>query len=114
MFQPDVRNRNMLFTAMTRAKGWVRVSGIGDGAKRCVRELKKAKEHYPSLVFTFPGPEELKVMHRDLAEAADRKLKARRLVEQLQDEFSDEEIAEIMKDRKRQKGETHKKPRRKG
>lgn len=114
MFRPDVRKRNMLFTAMTRAKGWVRVSGTGDGAKRCIQELHKAKENYPSLVFTFPGPEELKVMKRDLAEAADRKLKARRLIEQLQDEFSDDEIAEIMKDTKRKKSETQRKPRRKG
>lgn len=113
MYHPDVRKRNMLFTAITRAKGWVRLSGTGEGAKRCIKELERAKANYPSLVFTFPGPEELKVMKRDLAEAADRKLKARRLIEQLQDEFSDDEIAEIMKDTKRKKSGTPKRPRRK-
>jgi superfamily I DNA and RNA helicase len=98
MFRPDVRKRNMLFTAMTRAKGWVRLSGIGDGAVRCIAELKKAKQHFPSLVFTYPGPEELKVMQRDLAEAADRKLKARRLIEQLREDYTEEEIEELLKE----------------
>ena len=42
--------------------------------------------------------EELKVMKRDLAESADRKLKARRLLDELRDELSDEEIAKLMEE----------------
>jgi superfamily I DNA and RNA helicase len=109
MHTPDVRRRNMLFTAMTRAKGWVRISGTGDGAKRCIGELKNAKEHYPTLVFKYPGPEELKIMERDLAETADKKLKARRLIEQLQEDFSDEEIEEILQERRKRRGSRHRK-----
>ena len=115
MFRPDVRKRNMLFTAMTRAKGWVRLSGVGDGAARCIAELSKAKEHFPSLVFTYPGPEELKVMKRDLAEAADRKLKARRLIEQLQEDYSEEEIEEMLRETSKKKSRKKARtPRRKG
>ena len=109
MYNPDVRRRNMLFTAMTRAKGWVRLSGMGEGAERCAVELQRAKEHYPALVFKYPGPEELKIMKRDLAEAADKKLKARRLLEQLQEDFTDEEIQQIMKEAKGRRP-THSKP----
>jgi superfamily I DNA and RNA helicase len=100
MFRPDVRKRNMLFTAMTRAKGWVRVSGVGSGAARCQQEIEKAKEHFPNLVFEYPGPEQLKIMKRDLASIADKRLRARRLVEQLQQEFSDDEINALLNETK--------------
>lgn len=113
MFHADVRKRNMLFTAMTRAKGWVRVSGLGDQAKKCVAELKKAKENFPYIIFKYPGPDELKVMKRDLEESADRKLKARRMLEQLQDDFSPDELAQILKEMKKSSSPT-KKTRRKG
>ncbi len=112
MSSPDVRRRNMLFTAMTRAKGWVRVSGVGDGAKQCMAELKQAKENFPTLVFKYPGPKELKIMKRDLAEAADKKLKLRRLIDQLREEnLSEEEIEEILKETKRASGSRRRKPR---
>ncbi len=97
MHYPDVRKRNMLFTAMTRAKGWVRVSGVGEGADRFVTELAQAKANFPNLKFRFPSSKELKMMRRDLAEAADKKLRTRRLIEQLQEELSPEEIAEAVK-----------------
>ena len=46
-------------------------------------------------------------MKRDLAEAADHKLKKRRLMEQLQEECTEEEIEELLK-------ELRKKERKKG
>ena len=111
MYTPDVRKRNMLFTAMTRAKGWVRVSGVGDGANRCLLEINEALKHFPQLVFRFPGPNELKLMQRDLAEASDRKLRTRRLLEQLKEELSDGEIAEALKELE---GESRRSQRKKG
>ena len=96
LINPDVRRRNMLFTAMTRAKGWIRMSGIGVGAIRCIKEMKDAKENFPSLVFDFPGPHDLQVMKRDLAEAADKKMKARRLIDQLKEDLSDDEINKLL------------------
>jgi len=96
MYQADVRKRNMLFTAMTRAKGWVRVSGIGENASIFKEELNKAKLHFPNLEFKYPGPAQLKIMHRDLAAAADKRLRARRMIEQLQQEFTEQEIEEMM------------------
>jgi superfamily I DNA and RNA helicase len=114
MLKPNVRNRDMLFTAMTRAKGWVRITGVGAGAKQCISELKHAKENFPALVFEYPGPEELKIMKRDLAEAADKKLKARRLIEQLEEDFSYQEIEDILRERKKGRSSTRLKSRRGG
>jgi superfamily I DNA and RNA helicase len=100
MADPNVRRRNMLFTAMTRAKGWVRVSGVGDRENLLIKEITAAKENFPCLVFSYPGPAQLKIMKRDLAEAADRKLRAQRLIDQLQTEFTDDEIAELLRKQK--------------
>jgi superfamily I DNA and RNA helicase len=112
MFLPDVRKRNMLFTAMTRAKGWVRVSGVGENAAKCQREMAMAKAHFPSLEFMYPNPEQLKVMKRDIAAAADKRLRARRMLEQLQEEYTPDEIEQIMNESRRQPGSQ--KVRRKG
>lgn len=114
MNHPDVRKRNMLFTAMTRAKGWVRMTGVGEGAQRCAKEIKAAQDSFPSLVFTYPGPEDLQIMKRDLAEAADKKLKARRLIEQLQEDLSDEEIEQMLKEAKSERGTKRKRPKKGG
>lgn len=97
------RKRNMLFTALTRAKGWVRLSGVSPDNLLLEKEVTMAKANFPCLIFEYPGPDYLKVMKRDLAEAADRKLKARRLMEQFEEEFSDEEIEAYFKMRRSQK-----------
>jgi superfamily I DNA and RNA helicase len=103
MDRPNVRTRNMLFTAMTRAKGWVRVSGVGESAERCKREVDTAAKNFPYLIFKYPSPGELKIMKRDLAEAADRRMKAWRLIEQLGEEYSEEEIQAMLAEAKGKK-----------
>lgn len=66
--RPVAKNRNMLFTAMTRAKGWLRMSGIGPDAQKLADEIALAKRNLPRLVFNYPPPSELVVMKRDLVE----------------------------------------------
>ena len=39
--------RNRLFTAFTRAKGWLRVSGTGPGADPFLREIEQAIQNVP-------------------------------------------------------------------
>lgn len=95
---PNVRERNMLFTAMTRAKGWVRVSGVGENAKMCVQELSRAKEKLPCLEFAYPSETDLKIMKRDLEESASRRLRVQRLLDELEAEgLSREELEEYRK-----------------
>ena len=85
---PGVRERNILFTAMTRAKGWVRVSGIGDEAKRCQEEIALALKNFPFLRFEYPSSEQLKIMQRDLAEKSALIQRAERML----DEMSPEDV----------------------
>ncbi|WP_299342197.1 ATP-binding domain-containing protein [uncultured Pseudoxanthomonas sp.] len=65
-FIRSIRNRNIAFTAMTRAKGWLRVTGMGVAAQVFVDEIAASLANSPSLKFTYPGPSELMVMRRDL------------------------------------------------
>lgn len=65
----SAKSRNMIFTAMTRAKGWLRVSGIGPSATSFCNELIKARRISPSLNFVYPSSEQLRVMKRDLSRA---------------------------------------------
>lgn len=52
----NVIERNRLFTAMTRAKGWVTITGTGEGALLpCIEEIKKLKENNFKLIFTQPS-----------------------------------------------------------
>jgi superfamily I DNA and RNA helicase len=71
--------RNKLFTAFTRSKAWLRVSGFGPNAVKFGREIARAKERYPYLEFVMPDPAKIETIQRDLSEKA---AKARRLREE--------------------------------
>jgi superfamily I DNA and RNA helicase len=98
-----VRERNVLFTAMTRAKGWVRVSGVGKPALDCKREIDKALENFPNLKFNY-SKEKLKLLRRDMAEKAIQKQRAERKLEQLMDEMSPEEIKQYVEQHQLKRG----------
>jgi superfamily I DNA and RNA helicase len=88
----SVRERNVLFTAMTRAKGWVRVTGVGEGAAFFKEEIDKALMNFPNLVFDYPSREELKILKRDLTQKDIRKLHAERQLDILFEGMSQAEI----------------------
>lgn len=90
--KPMVRHRNMVFTGLTRAKGWVRVTGLGDDAKAFAAELTKAKEKYPRLEFMYPTEPDLRLMKRDLEAAAAHKVELERLGEN----FTLEELEKLV------------------
>jgi superfamily I DNA and RNA helicase len=100
----SVRERNMLFTAMTRAKGWVRVSGIGEHAAICKSEIDTALKNFPYLIFNYPSEKELKIMKRDLADRAIRKQKAERMLDRIMEELTPEEIESFINQRSISKG----------
>jgi superfamily I DNA and RNA helicase len=99
-----VRERNVIFTAMTRAKGWVRVSGVGDHASGCKKEIEAALTNFPFLRFNYPSPEQLKIIRRDLAERASRKQMAERKLDEVLDEMTQEEIIRFLEQRAIKKG----------
>jgi superfamily I DNA and RNA helicase len=51
-------NRNVLFTAITRSKAWVRIIGYGDKMDILVKEFEKVKQNGFELDFVYPTPEE--------------------------------------------------------
>jgi superfamily I DNA and RNA helicase len=88
------KKRNMLFTAMTRAKGWLRISGLGDYARRFQAEIIQAKQHLPKLQFTYPAEAELIRIKRDLAEVSVDEIDD--ALGRLADEMSPEEYESLL------------------
>jgi superfamily I DNA and RNA helicase len=78
---PQTRSgRNKLFTAFTRTKAWLRVSGMGSAATDFCAEIQAALDHFPNIEFLMPDLRQVDLIQRDLSER-DVKLK------KLRDEF---------------------------
>lgn len=72
-FNPTPRERNIIFTAMTRTKGWLSISGVGGAALEFDKELNEAKAKYPNFEFELPSDTKWREIKRDLDyEAVDR------------------------------------------
>lgn len=80
----NIVSRNKLFTAFTRAKAWLRFSGVGEGFNFLVEEINKSKLNFPNLIFNYPGYDEIKTLRRELAhENAQMNKKREKLLEKL-------------------------------
>lgn len=63
--------RSIAFTAMTRSKAWVRVSGIGDDMDLLIQEFNSVKERNFQLEFTYPDKSQrknMRIIHRDMTQ----------------------------------------------
>ena len=98
------RLRNVLFSAITRSKAWVRVCGVGDSMRELTKEHAALDDDDYKLRFRYPTKEELETMrivHRDKrddeATLIDRhKANLRRLVDDLdKKQVYPEDIAEL-------------------
>lgn len=58
----NVIERNKLFTAMTRAKGWVHITGSGSSMSKCQEELDKLTQNDFKLVFNQPSTEQTRTV----------------------------------------------------
>ena len=90
--------RNKLFTAFTRAKGWLRVSGTKPGADTFLREIEQAMQNVPDLRFTCPDPQEVETLQRDLS---DRFGEMERLIRRMEQLDLLEEAEELLRARSR-------------
>jgi superfamily I DNA and RNA helicase len=62
------RKRNILFTAITRSRGWLRVSGVGEGMSGLVQEYQRIRDDAFALSFRYPTEDQLRrirTLHRD-------------------------------------------------
>lgn len=60
-------DRNKLFTAMTRSKGWMQITGFKE-ASICQKEMDKLKENDYKLKFIQPSKDETKTILRGMTE----------------------------------------------
>lgn len=63
--------RNILFTAITRSRAWVRICGVGESMRLLEKEAKKCIDNDYALEFRIPTDDELKeinLIHRDRSE----------------------------------------------
>lgn len=58
------RKRNVLFTAMTRSRAWLRVSGVGPEMDGLIDEFSAIKNAEYSIVFRYPTDAQLKQIRR--------------------------------------------------
>jgi superfamily I DNA and RNA helicase len=73
-----IRRRNILFTAITRSKAWVRVVGIGNNMNKLIQEYESVKENNFEMKFTYPTQDEIdmkNIIHRDITEDEERKIR---------------------------------------
>ncbi|HCM8224715.1 TPA: ATP-binding domain-containing protein, partial [Salmonella enterica] len=56
------KRRNILFTAMTRTKAWLRVCGVGSSFDGLINEYNEVKQRGFKLEFTYPTEAERKKM----------------------------------------------------
>ncbi len=64
------RKRNILFTAMTRSKAWLRVIGYGENMQNLVTEYEKVKQEGFALEFRYPTEVErrrMNLVNRDMS-----------------------------------------------
>lgn len=91
--------RNKLFTAFTRTKAWLRVSGIKPIAGRLLSEVDQAMHHAPSMSFIMPDPSEIETVQRGLSkrQAVVQAARKRYIDELRAAGLSEEEIDEELK-----------------
>ncbi len=71
------QKRNMLFTALTRSKAWVRVLGYGQNMRALEQEFEEVKCNKFELKFTYPTAaerEKLSIVNRDMTAQERKKL----------------------------------------
>lgn len=76
-----IRRRNILFTAITRSRAWVRLCGVGEDMNRLVDEWNRVRDNGYKLVFQVPTEEELKQLrqiHRDRTDSQIQKIDSSR------------------------------------
>lgn len=72
-----IKRRNILFTAITRSKAWVRVYGIGERMEMLIDEFKEVKKKNFELHFTYPTPseiEQMNIIRRDLSSKEEQEI----------------------------------------
>ncbi len=91
----DKRIRNKIFTAFTRSRAWLRVSGMGLQAGAIISEIETAIQNHPNFNFIYPDPREIETIQRDLSEKSVKLREMQQIMLDLQ--LTDDEIDSFTK-----------------
>jgi Superfamily I DNA and RNA helicases len=80
-----VQARNSVFTALTRTKGWCRISGCGSRMDRAIKEIDMIFSNLPMFKFIFPDPDKIarKLSQEEYARRVAETRKVKKSVESL-------------------------------
>lgn len=95
--------RNRLFTAFTRTKGWLRISGMEVGFATLEAEIGRAMANAPDLHFVMPDPARIEIIQRDLADRDAKLLRAQEEMNKMKEELglSDDDLRDLLGSRPR-------------
>jgi superfamily I DNA and RNA helicase len=95
--------RNRIFTAFTRTKGWLRITGMSPHFLQLQHEISRALELAPLMRFKMPDPKEIELIQRDLSEKDARIQRARAEMERLKETWglTEEDLRELVAERMR-------------
>lgn len=69
----QIENRNKAFTALSRSKGWLRISGVGSDMTRAKREIDAILADNGRLCFDFPDMEDVRIRRLDASDTSKRR-----------------------------------------
>lgn len=72
------KRRNILFTAITRSRAWVRIVGVGENMHRLSEEIARVRANNYQLKFEVPSAQDIarmRTIHRDMTEEDQSKLR---------------------------------------
>jgi superfamily I DNA and RNA helicase len=92
------KGRNKVFTAFTRSKAWLRVSGVGSFASRLIEEVNVALSKVPNLEFEVPDRTKVDMIQHDISRRTEKVKRVRsQYLEQLdQLGISEGEVAQYV------------------
>ncbi|MBK7873670.1 MAG: ATP-binding domain-containing protein [Saprospiraceae bacterium] len=91
----DLTARNKIFTAITRSKGWVTLTGIKPYADFCKKEVEELFEKDLKLVFKQPSEEDVVTIKQDISEQQRKLNEMERIANELKKlGLSEDEIKE--------------------
>lgn len=65
-YRESRNGRNKIFTAFTRTRAWLNVSGVGSRAQLFLDEIETSLKYAPSLIFKVPDMDKIATIQRDL------------------------------------------------
>ncbi len=92
------KGRNRLFTVLTRAKAWLRLSGIGQAASLFTNELETALQNFPRMRFVYPDRKNIDMLQRDWTERSAKIMEMQKVIQDLGlSDLSDQELLQMVK-----------------